>query len=328
MNIILFNDACLLNSNKTIIYGQREKKSDFTSIEISPKVKFKLVRTKTKKQCDFYIEINEKINHINQISFINKNKIIAKKKHLNLLFPFENCNLTLDSDSAIITTMCKDYSSRLDEWIEYNLNLGFSGIVIFDNDGNKNNMTNEDKNPENLKYLKKTNNTTRDICEKYKGKVFCVKFNYSAFKGRHYDEIQRIALNLSIHTFRNKCGKIALIDADEFIYIPNKSNIIDFLSDYKGQTLTIKSNILTNKANDDIIDNNILDLCLYVGEDKYTKTIIDTSKIKPMEYIYTPHNHPTEIILEKDTIIHYHCWVNSRYKYNDKMPEIKSLKSK
>jgi hypothetical protein len=26
----------------------------------------------------------------------------------------------------------------LEEWIEYNLNLGFSGIVIFDNDGNNN----------------------------------------------------------------------------------------------------------------------------------------------------------------------------------------------
>ena len=37
-----------------------------------------------------------------------------------LSFPFENCNLTLNADSAIISTMCKDYSSRLEEWIEYN----------------------------------------------------------------------------------------------------------------------------------------------------------------------------------------------------------------
>ena len=32
--------------------------------------------------------------------------------------------------SAIITTMCKNYSHRLEEWIQYNLNLGFSNLII------------------------------------------------------------------------------------------------------------------------------------------------------------------------------------------------------
>lgn len=115
---------------------------------------------------------------------------------------------------------------------------------------------------------------------------------------------------------------------DNIIINLHQSNIIEFLSNYKGETLTMKSNILTNKSKDDIINNNILDLCLYIGEDKYTKTIIDTSKVKPMEFIITPHNHPTEIVLNKDTIIHYHCWVNSRYEYNKNMPKIEFLKYK
>jgi hypothetical protein len=83
--------------------------------------------------------------------------------------------------------------------------------------------------------------------------------------------------------------KNALIYADEFIYIPKKSNMVEFLSNYKGQQpMTTQSNTLTNKLNQDIINNNILDLCLYLGENKYTKTIIDTTKLKPIGFIVTP----------------------------------------
>ena len=89
----------------------------------------------------------------------------------------------------------------------------------------------------------------------------------------------------------------------------------------------MKSNILTNKSKCDEINNNILDICLYVGENKYTKTIIDTSQIKYMEFIITPHNHPTQILMDKDKIIHYHCWVNSRYLYDKNMPKMKYLKN-
>ena len=312
MDILLFNDVCLLDENKTIIYGQYNHK--FTSIDINPKLQFEVVFCKNRN--DFYIEIYEKISYINEITF-KYEKNIEVKKDIVLSFPFENCNLTLNADSAIISTMCKDYSSRLEEWIEYNLNLGFSGIVIFDNDENKNNKINEP-----LINLQ-NNSTTSDICKKYNGKVWCVKFKYSHIKGNHWNTIQRISLHIGVNAFRNKCGKIALIDADEFIHIPKKSNIIEFLSNYKGQTLTMQSNILTNKSNNDIINNNILDLCVYIGENKYTKTIIDTNKLTPMEFIITPHSHPTQILLNKDTIIHYHCWVNSRYTYNNNMQKIK-----
>lgn len=318
MDIILFNDVCLFDVNKTIIYGQYNSK--FISIKIKPDLQFTVIFCGNRN--DFYIKIYTKINYIDEITFINSKDIKVIKKDILLCFPFENCNLSLNCDSAIISTMCKDYSSRLEEWIEYNLNLGFSGIVIFDNDENKNNKINEP-----LEFLQ-NNGSINNICKKYKGKVHCVKFNYKPIKGEHWNNIQRVSLHIGVNAFRNKCGKIALIDADEFIHIPNKTNIVDFLSEYKGETFTMQSNILTNKSNNDIINNNILDLCLYVGENKYTKTCIDTGKLMPMEFIVTPHNHPTEILLNKDKIIHYHCWVNSRYEYNENMTEIKSLKIK
>jgi hypothetical protein len=99
--------------------------------------------------------------------------------------------------------------------------------------------------------------------------------------------------------------------------------IEDFLENH-NKTITMRSNILTNKNNNDIIDNNILEYTKYVGEDKYTKTILCTKHIDKDEFIVTPHEHPKHTILEKNEIIHYHCWINRRYSYNDSM-EIKSL---
>jgi hypothetical protein len=268
---------------------------------------------------DFYIEIDKKISILDEVIFI-KNGNSMTIKNIVLQNPFEHCDLSLNPESAIISTMCKDYSSRLEEWIDYNLNLGFSGIVIFDNDSNKSTKLNEE-----LEYCH-YNGTTEDICNKYKGKVWRVELKYEPFHGAHWNNIQRISLNMGVHAFRNKCGKIALIDADEFIHIPNCPNIMDFFSNYKGQTLTIRSNILTNQSNQDIINNNILDLCVYVGENMHTKTILDTRKINRLEFIITPHIHPTELMMNKEQIIHYHCWVNARYSYHINMPKIDFLK--
>jgi hypothetical protein len=39
---------------------------------------------------------------------------------------------------------------------------------------------------------------------------------------------------------------------------------------------------------------------MYIEENKYTKTIIDTNQIKPLEFIITPHRYPKNILLDKD----------------------------
>lgn len=330
MSVILFDEVCLFDSvnNKTIMYGHFQ--NIFEKIEID-NIDFNIVFCKERKKVnihytkdrtsDFYIEIEGTITSIPKIRFIYENKEIVKT-NITLQFPFENCDLSLDSDSAIITTILKDYSSRLEEWIDYNLNLGFSGIVIFNNDMNIENTINE-----NHDFLLQ-NGSTSDICqkEKYKGKVWEVKMNYAPIKDTHWNNIQRITFHIGVNVFRNKCNKIALIDADEFIHLPNHSNILDFLKKYKGTTITIRSNILTNKANNDTIDNNILDLCMYVGEDLYWKMLIDTSSLMPMEFIMSPHHAGWSKLLDKNEIIHYHCWVNSRYEYNEEMPKIEFLK--
>ena len=79
--------------------------------------------------------------------------------------------------------MCKDYSSRLDEWIIYNLKLGFSGIIIFNNDLDNSIETEKMKN----------------ICKKYKNKVFLVSFPYSPFECIDWNNIQKILLHIGVN---------------------------------------------------------------------------------------------------------------------------------
>jgi hypothetical protein len=316
MDVLIFNKVCLYDvlNNQTILYGQY--KNTFESIHIDTEHEYSVVLSEDRP--DFYIRIKGKVDFLQKLVYNNNYDLCD----ITLIFPFENCDLDVSPTSAIISTFCKDYSHRLDEWIQYNLKLGFSGIVIFNNDSNQSNTINE-----SIEHCIHRNSIS-DICNKYKTKVWMVDMPYSPFPGEHWNMIQRITLSIGVNAFRTKCSHIALIDADEFIHIPSSSenpNIEEFL---KGrETITMRSNILTNKNNDDQIDNNVLKLAKYVGEDKYTKTILCTNKIKEYEFIFNPHEHHTQTILDKNEIIHYHCWINNRYHYWDGMQEIDFLQN-
>ena len=130
-NIIIFNKACLFDSinNETIIYGQYKQR--FNNIKIDG-LSFSLHFCNSRP--DFYIKIKGKhLKDIDSIIF-DYNTHYIEIKHISVSFPFDNCDISLNSNSAIISTMCKDYGFRLDEWIKYNLKLGFSGIIIFNNE--------------------------------------------------------------------------------------------------------------------------------------------------------------------------------------------------
>lgn len=321
--IKLFTKTCIYNTNKneTILYGHYSNKIKIEKVNILINQKCSIIFCNDSFRPDFYISINEKNYNIFQIDFHCCDGVCVTFENILLEFPFENCNLQLESNkSSIVSTLCKNYSHRLDEWIQYNLKLGFAGIVIFNNDGNSSTLLNESLDNCVVE------NSMKDVCDKYKGKVILVDYPYSPFPGEDWNNIQRISLHIGVNAFKYKCKYIALIDADEFIHLPKTqpSNIEQFLNQYNA-TITMQSNILTNKNDDDVINNNILEICKYVGENKYTKTILCTNKIKENEFIVTPHTHPTQIILSKDNIIHYHCWVNKRCSYNESMEKIQFL---
>lgn len=307
--------------DETIIYGKSKIIFDNVIIEnLNVSLHFcedKYNPKNIKLRKEFFLKIKGYIKTINKIIFCISSINVNLEK-IEVLYPFENCDISLNTNSAIITTMCKDYEFRLDEWIEYNLKLGFSGIIIFDNKENNSNDLNESINNCSSEL------TMDSLLQKYKSKVWFVDFPYKPLPGDKWNTLQSISLSVGVTNFRKHCKNIALIDADEFIHMPNENNIETFLSNYK--TISIKSNILTNKNKNDLIDNNILDICLYVGENKYPKIILDTSTLKEYEFIFTPHQHPSQFFIDKNLIIHYHCWVNTRYNYNNNMKEIGFLK--
>jgi len=316
MEILLFHTVCLYDSllDETTIYGQYRNR--FDSIELKDT---DFTVTFCADRSDFFITMKGKVSTLDTITFVSKTATTTFED-IHLQFPFMNCDLKLSHTSAIISTLCKDYSHRLDEWIQYNIQIGFSGIVIFNNDANKSNTLNESL--ENCIVA----HSTDEICKKYKGRVWVVDFPYSPLNKQHWNSLQRITLHIGVNAFRHRCKHIALIDADEFIHIPTMKpmNIETFLTKYS--TITLRSNILTNKNDNDILDNNILELAKYIGEDKYTKTILHTEKVAENEFIITPHRHHSEIVMRKEDILHYHCWMNKRYKYTKTMSAIDFLK--
>ena len=94
----------------------------------------------------------------------------------------------------------------------------------------------------------------------------------------------------------------------------------------------MKSKILTNKNSNDVVNNNIIQICRYIGEYKYTKIILNSDTIgttyggtDDIAYVISPHEHPTQKKFSEEEIIHYHCWVNNRYKYSENMEKFDAL---
>lgn len=312
------NEASIydISDNQTIIFGQHHYKFNKVVIKNIEDSKIILEFSRNcwngwKSTTKFKLILSGKITFIENIKFCNGSKYI-EANNVNLSFPFENHNLSLNKNSAIITTMCKHYRHRLDEWINYNINLGFSAIIVFDNDKNLKNTINEKAGARVQ--------STKDICDKYKDKVLCIEFEYPPLGNDHWNTLQMLSLSIGVGGFKNYCKYIALIDPDEFIYLPREkdNNIEEFLSNY-NISIKFKSNILTNKSSSDRIDNNVLKVCKYVGMDKYPKAIIYTNHVKGYEFFFTPHHFHTEIVLEKDVLIHYHCWINNREQWKPNM---------
>jgi len=305
----IYPSACIVDSDSILLYGQYYNvKVKCVEVRLNNELvpcSFELC----KHRPDFCIKIlGKKSTDFKNRScrFIFDNYLSID--NINLKFPFEDIS---GIGPNIISTLCKNYNHRLDEWIKYNFNLGFDAIVIFNNEKNMKSALNENENK-----IEEMNVVTKN----YK-RVYVIDFPYEPFQGEHWNTIQRISLSIGCNAFRKICRYIALIDADEFIYIEKNKQIGDFLIRY-NTTFSVQSNILTNKSNDDTIDNNILSICNYVGENKYTKVFLRTSEMSENEFVISPHDHLSKITLDKKDIIHYHCWVNERYSYQEGMAQI------
>ena len=315
--VILFNKCCILAKGHTYLFGIYNK-IKINKIECNGLndeiIDCKLIRCVNRP--DFCLVLL--IEDIDKVTIHINNKITYRE--IVLEYPFRDIFQNLERHEAnIISTMCKNYNHRLDEWIKYNLKLGIDGILIFDNSENTRNPLNEGND-----YLADMSNVT----DKYGDKVVVIKLPYSSFPGKHWNNIQRISLHIGCTVLKDLCKFIIFIDADEFIHIPNSNNIKYFCERY-DRTIQIGSNLLTNKDNNDTINNNILSLCQYIGPSKYNKILLRTSKIgnlygstDDIKFVISPHDYKEQLRISKREIIHYHCWVNKRCRYRRNMKYI------
>ena len=126
---------------------------------------------------------------------------------LNLLFCLEIFMIHfLSKEGIIICTIAKQENKYIKEFIEHYRKLKITKIIIYDNN---------DINGENFEEILKS-----DI-----NNNFIKVINY---RGLH--QPQFIALNKCYKEYKNIYEWIAFFDIDEFLYIKNYTNIIEFLS--------------------------------------------------------------------------------------------------
>jgi hypothetical protein len=133
-----------------------------------------------------------------------------KSTHIPVITPpvpkssiFISPSVPLPPFSAALCAICKYEDLYIDEWIKYNLSIGFDVMHLYDNSDEF---------------------TLRDIPAKYPGKVFV----------KHFPGIakQYPAYNDFVVNNRGKYYWVAFVDCDEFIVLRKHTSILDFLKEY------------------------------------------------------------------------------------------------
>lgn len=238
--------------------------------------------------------------------------IVTLRFPLNVdLFPFLDVN-----SSVVAVNMCKWYTHRLDEWIQYNLKIGVDAFIIFNNDDNH-----AAPNNENGVYQQPLHTVT----DKYPSRVALVDFPFEPLPGwlgtktsKAAVNMQRIAQTIGLHVARDKCKYVSLLDSDEFIYVPGGNNIKNITDKY-NRTLQLQSNLLITSRRDHIINNDVLTHARYIGIDRYRKILVRTTDLnRHVQFMINPHDFDDwpvdvkQITLPKQEALHYHAWINGR----------------
>lgn len=168
-------------------------------------------------------------------------------KNMQLLINNESFNMKINKypefkDEIIMSTLVLNEDNYIRQWIYFNLNIGITRFIIYDN--------NKNPNKSNLK------NVLHDFIEK----EIVVLINWPYYYRLKKSGIsgQTTQQNHSIYAFRNS-KYICLFDVDEYINMQNNTNINNFFN-----SLIIENNINTNKIgsfrikNKDFINPNNL----------------------------------------------------------------------
>lgn len=144
-----------------------------------------------------YVSKNE-VEYIKTIKLDINNEII--ETNINKYPEFK--------DEIIMSTIVKDEDNYIKQWINFNLNIGITKFIIYDNS---------------------ENNTLLDILKEYIDKkiVVLIKWKYPYILPKSGVSGQTTQQNHSIYAFKNS-KYIGLFDIDEYINMQQDRNINDF----------------------------------------------------------------------------------------------------
>jgi hypothetical protein len=111
--------------------------------------------------------------------------------------------------SVALCAICKYEDLYIDEWIKYNLSIGFDAIHLYDNSDEF---------------------TLKGISDRYPGKVFVKHFPGVAKQYSAYNDF--VVKN------KDKYIWVAFIDCDEFIVLKKHSELKDFLNQYNRPNMS------------------------------------------------------------------------------------------
>ena len=161
-----------------------------------------------------------------------------------------------------LVALAKDEDHYLKEWVEYNLDLGFDGIFVFQNDWKYSGNPISDKRFHLLEY----NGLQKQIeC-------------YNVFLDKH----------------GNEYDFLMFFDIDEFLYIKNKENIKEFLSHYEDRdAIYVNWRLFGDNGLKCVVNNNfsVRNRFTRCGKNLHRlgKPIINVTKLENSVRFHNPH---------------------------------------
>ena len=310
-DIFLFSEHAVEQDDSLIIYGQynpqKLDRSFANHFELFQEEKYIACKIEVfQRRNDFQISIKK-----TSLSLTKPITARLKKTEKTMsITPLQLSHL-MKPNTVTIVTMIKNYAHRIVEWIDYHITLGFSHIVIFDNG---------------------SSDGLEDALSKYsRDQITIIPFPYIPFPNRCFADTQRIAHNIGVNALKKSCAWVCLLDADEFVYLPKMKvmNIERFLSNplYRYfKAICMSSILLTNKADDETFNNNLLEQCRFTdNKPAYTKIFLNQSSKFRIPFLKNPHRIRGQLKLSRRKIYHSHIWANKRMQYNTKMIEIRDF---
>ena len=304
-SIQLYTANCVIQDSCIDIYGQYTKRNDFALNVIAegrliPGITTRLSPDRT----DFVVSVPRSLIPLDgRLAFNLDSRRVYKQTQL--VDPLMD---RLSPVDCMMTTMAKNEETRIVEWVRWNLALGFDKVVVF---------------------LNNSTDSTRAVLEAMNDRrVVIVPFDYHAFPGRHWADVQRIQLSLAGRVAQRFSRWVAFLDVDEFILLRSQEQLTrpcikEFLEGFarrfpEASAVRMQSFFYTNAREDYVPSQDVIENCRLRSVTpnlRYAKFIARSGQLD--DFISSPHVRPADVVADPQELAIAHYWPRtSLYSHN------------